>query len=260
MMKKLMRLVPVLVLSLIFCSCTSSEMNEKKDDATLSSKINITSYEEVSRTSASSHSELYLSDCSKQQMFDYFGEIVFNSEYGTGTGTSVKKWNVPIRYRIYGNATEKDLEVLTDLFAQLNSIEGFPGICAVDDEENLIISFLDAKDFNASFSDVINGEDAYGATEFWYYNDTNEIHTARIGYRTDVDQTVRVSILIEEIVNMLGVSDTEMREDSIVYQYSNDNTDLSDVDWVILKLLYHPQIKCGMDADGCNDILEKLYY
>ena len=115
-------------------------------------------------------------------------------------------------------------------------------------------------DFNISFSEFVKGEDAYGATEFWYYNDTNEIYTARIGYRTDVDQATRVSILIEEIINMLGVSDTEMREDSIVYQYSNDNTALSDIDWVILKLLYDPKIKCGMNTDSCNDILEKLYY
>ena len=259
-MKKHICLVLVLALSLIFGACTGSDTQEKKADTTLSSKKNTTSYEGASKTHTPSHSKLYLPNCSQQQMIDYFGEIVFNSEYGTGTSTSVKKWNVPIRYRIYGTATKKDLEVLTDLFAQLNKIDGFPGIYAADDEENLIISFLGVEDFNTSFSESVKGEDAYGATEFWYYNDTNEIYTARIGYRTDVGQATRVSILIEEIINMLGVSDTEMREDSIVYQYSNDNTTLSDIDWVILKLLYDPQIKCGMNADSCNDILKKIYY
>jgi hypothetical protein len=106
----------------------------------------------------------------------------------------------------------------------------------------------------------ITDEDAYAATEFWYYNATNEIHTARIGYRTDIDQSERISILIEEIVNMLGISDTELREDSIVYQYSNENTTLSDEDWVILKLLYDPRIKCGFNAQECSEIFGKLYY
>ena len=259
-MKKHICLVLVLSLSLFFGACTGLETQEKKDDTTLSSNKNTTLYEGASKTHTPSHSKLYLTNCSQQQMLDYFGEIVFNSEYGTGTSRSVKKWNVPIRYRIYGTATKKDLEVLTDLFAQLNKIDGFPGIYAADDEENLIISFLGVEDFNTSFSEFVKGEDAYGATEFWYYNDTNEIYTARIGYRTDVDQATRVSILIEEIINMLGVSDTEMREDSIVYQYSNDNTALSDIDWVILKLLYDTKIKCGMNADSCNDILKKIYY
>ena len=66
--------------------------------------------------------------------------------------------------------------------------------------------------------------------------------------------------MLEEIVNTLGITDTELREDSIVYQYSNDNLCLSDVDWLILKLLYHPRIECGMDADQCEAVIRELYY
>ena len=66
--------------------------------------------------------------------------------------------------------------------------------------------------------------------------------------------------LLEEVVNMLGISDTVLREDSIVYQYSNDNMALSDVDWVTLKLLYSSDIKSGMDAESCKAVIQKLYY
>lgn len=286
-MKKRICLAFVLVISLIFGACidsepkvessepkvessepkvessesetTDSESESKKDDSTESSSI-ITSDEEESKAPAPAHSELYLPNCSQQQMFDYFEEIVLRMEYGTGDSTVVQKWAEPLRYSILGTPTEKDLEVLTELFEQLNEVDGFPGIYAADGEQNLTICFLSKEDFNISFSDCINGEDAYGATQFWYYNDTNEIYTSRIGYRTDVDQATRVSILIEEIINTLGVSDTVLREDSIVYQYSNDNTALSDIDWVILKLLYNSKIKCGMNADSCNDIVKELYY
>lgn len=260
-MKKYICLLLVLALSLFFGACTGSEVEVNKDDTTLSANKTTTSYEEAPKTTTPSHSKWYLPNCSQQQMFDYFEEIVLHMEYSTGNSAVVQKWNGPLRYRINGTATKKDLEVLTDLFAQLNKVAGFPGIYAADGEqENLTISFLGPEDFNTSFSACINGEDAYGATEFWYYDDTNEIYTARIGYRTDVDQTTRVSILIEEIINTLGISDTVLREDSIVYQYSNDNTALSDVDWVILKLLYDPQIKCGMNTDSCRDVVKKLYY
>lgn len=260
-MKRHISLALALTLTLLFAACTNPEAEVKENESTLSSSETATSYEEVSSASTPSHSKLYLPNCSQQQMFDYFEEIVLNMEYSTGDSSVVQKWNEPLCYRIYGAATKKDLEVLTDLFEQLNKVEGFPGIYAADSEqENLTICFLEPEDFNNSFSSCINNEDAYGATEFWYYNATNEIYTARIGYRTDIDQATRVSILIEEVINMLGISDTVLREDSIVYQYSNDNTALSDIDWVILKLLYNPKIKCGMNADSCHEILRKLYY
>ena len=107
---------------------------------------------------------------------------------------------------------------------------------------------------------MLQGDYATGATQFWYYTDTNDIYTARIGYRTDISQAERNSILIEEIVNTLGITDTVLRTDSIVYQYSDENLALSDVDWIILKLLYDPAIRCGMDFDSCSRIIPELYY
>ena len=213
---------------------------------------------------APSHSELYLPECSQQQMQEYFEEVVLHMEYSDGTGVTslVQKWLEPLCYRIYGSPTREDIAVLEALFTQLNEIPGFPGIFEASDDtpENLTIHFMDADDFRVAFADCVNGEDAYGATQFWYYTATNEIYTANVGYRTDLDQLTRTSILLEEIINMLGISDTVLRTDSIVYQYSNDNTALSDVDWVIVKLLYNSAIECGMNADDCSAILQELYY
>ena len=215
-------------------------------------------------TTAPAHSALYLPEYAIQQVLEYFEEVVLHMEYtvGPGDATLVQKWKEPIHYHIYGNPTQEDLLVLTALFAQLNEIPGFPGIYAAADgeQENLTISFLDSKNFNIEFSALLNGEDAYGAAQFWYYTATNEIYTANVGYRTDIDQSSRTSVLIEEIINMLGVSDTVLRTDSIVYQYSNDNTALSEIDWLILKLLYDPAIQCGMDVDGCRTVIQELYY
>ncbi len=210
------------------------------------------------------HSQLYLPDYTAPQIWQYFQEVVLDMEYTDGAGdvTLVQKWTSPIRYRIYGTPTDEDYAVLTGLFAQLNAVPGFPGIYAAAEEEleNLTLSFLQPDEFRTQFSDVIHGEEAYGATQFWYYTATNEIYTARIGYRTDVDQNTRNSILIEEIINTLGISDTVLREDSIVYQYSNENTVLSDVDQIILQILYDPAIQCGMGAEDCAIVVQDLYY
>lgn len=200
----------------------------------------------------------YKSDgISSSQMFTYFSEIVNNAEYSDGSSVHqmVQKWTIPITYRIYGDPTEKDMEILLSFFDELNSIYYFPGIREVerDEEENLSIYFIDKNLFDITFGDVINHEDADGAAEYWFHTDTCEIYQGRIGYVTETEQSIRNSVLIEEIVNVLGLADTYMREDSIVYQYSSDILEPSKIDWIIIKALYHPLISPGMTAEECRN-------
>jgi len=279
MEKKLCVLVSLTV-ALLFCSCgdpgrkadsTIPTEYEEPGTETLVYETMMPTVMDVTETTPMTteptmplHSRLYLPAYTSQQILEYFEEVVLNVEYtdGTGNASLVQKWIAPVCYRVFGTPTEEDLLVLTALFTQLNEIEGFPGIypAAEDQVEQLRISFLEPDIFRDSYSSVVGGEDALGATQFWYYTDTNEIHSARIGYRTDIDQSTRNSVLVEEIINTLGISDTVLREDSVVYQYSNENTALSDIDWVILKLLYNPDVRCGMDAESCAAILQELYY
>lgn len=210
------------------------------------------------------HSALYLPQVSQEEMIRYFNEVVLSIEYSTGSGdpTLVQKWTCPIQYTISGDATQEDLVVLRSLFDALNEIEGFPGIYEATElsPANLTIHFMDSDALQLAFSDILHGEIADGAVQFWYHTDTNEIYSGRIGYRTDIDQSLRNSVLLEEIVNLLGLNDTILREDSIVYQYGSNITALSDVDWVILKLLYAQEILPGFSESQCRPILEQLYY
>jgi len=210
------------------------------------------------------HSELYLPDCTQEQMITYFEEVVLHAEYSTGSGDTslVQKWLLPICYQIEGNPTEEDVAILKELFAQLNELPDFPVFYEAEQPwmADLTIYFLEPEPFREMFSPMLNGDEANGAVQFWYYTATNEIHSANVGYRTDLDQRTRSSILLEEIVNMLGLSDTVLRKDSIVYQYSDNNMELSDIDWVILKMLYDPRIQCGMDFEDCKAVIQELYY
>lgn len=271
-MKNSLYFTLLLTVSLLFCAC-SREVPQ--DDSTLQT----TAEQQMEMTAAATEEVMetisitievtrpvfygtHNADYSAEEIWKYFEEVVLNTEYSSGTGNAqlVQKWMSPIHYRFFGTPTEEDLAVLDGLFAQLNQIPGFPGIheAAEGETEQLRISFLEPDVFRDSYSSVVDGEDANGAVEFWYYTDTNEIHSARIGYRTDIDQSLRNSILVEEIVNALGISDTVLREDSITYQYSDFNTVLSDVDWILLNLLYHPEIQCGMDAEACAAVVQQL--
>ena len=210
------------------------------------------------------HSALYREELDIEQVLTYFHEVANQMEYNDGTGdpSLIRKWLSPIVYRIHGTPTQEDLQILSEFCDRLNAIRGFPGIREAQEyePENLSLSFLDPDAFRENFSDVVHGEDAWGATQVWYYTDTNEIYTATIGYRTDIPQADRSSIILEEIVNTLGFSDSELRPDSIVYQHSNENPSLSDVDWLLLELLYHPDIDCAMDAQMCEKVIRDLYH
>ena len=218
----------------------------------------------VPATTAPLHSALYRESFDVEEVLTYFHEVTNQIEYTDDTGdpSLIQKWLSPLLYRIDGAPSEEDLRVLEEFCLQLNAVPGFPGIREAQEGEyeNLTLSFLDPDSFRARFSEVVHGEDAWGATQYWYDTDTNEIFSASIGYRTDIPQPDRSSIILEEIVNTLGISDSERRSDSIVYQHSNENLQLSDIDWLLLELLYHPDIAPAMDAEMCEKIIRDLYY
>ena len=267
-----MRKLLALILALALCGCAA----QVPETTTPVTTIPVTTVPEttipettvpettVPATTAPLHSALYREDFDVEEVLTYFHEVTNQIEYTDGTGdpSLIQKWLSPLIYRIDGAPTEEDLRVLEEFCLQLNAVPGFPGIREAQEGEfeNLTLSFLDPDSFRDRFSDVVHGEDAWGATQYWYYTDTNEIHTAAIGYRTDIPQADRSSIILEEFVNTLGISDSERRSDSIVYQHSNENLQLSDIDWLLLELLYHPDIAPAMDAEMCEKIIRDLYY
>ena len=207
------------------------------------------------------HSPLYIEDIAVEDVILYFNEVCLDSEFiNSGDPSFVQKWTSPILYSLDGNYTEEDLITL-NLFAMwLNSMEGFPGIspCENPDDANLQIYFCEQSEMVNRMGSNFQNMD--GAVTF-YYNGNNEIYDAIICYRTDIEQETRNSVILEEIYNGLGpIQDTVLRQDSIIYSEFSDPQWLSPMDELILRLLYHPDIQPGMDAQQCEQIIRQLYY
>lgn len=207
------------------------------------------------------HSPFYIPDIPVEDVILYFNEVALDSEIINGGDPSVvQKWVSPVYYTLDGEYTDEDIAVLESFTAWLNTVEGFPGIFETDDAfmANLRIFFVGSEDEMTA----IMGPDYYGmdgAVTFWYMD--NEIYDATICYRTDIPQYTRNSVIIEEIYNGLGpVQDTSLREDSIIYSGFSEPQQLSSVDELIIRLLYCPDIKVGMHADECAQIIRALYY
>ena len=206
------------------------------------------------------HSDLYIPDLDVEDVILYFNEVCLNAEYiNSGDPSFLQRWNAPISYRIHGDPTTEDLETIETFSAWLNVQFGFPGIYEAGDGEyaNLQIHFCSQQTLVDLMGDNHWGND--GAVTFWYQDDV--IYDAIICIRTDLNQHLRNSVILEELYNGLGpIQDTELRPDSLIYADFSEPQELTEIDELILKLLYHPDLKCGMNAEECEAVIRMLYY
>ena len=202
---------------------------------------------------------LILPGVSTEDVICYFNEVCLDAEYiHSGDPSRLQKWETPIHYWIYGTPTPGDLTAFAEFRDWLNTIDGFPGIKEAKEpnEVNLRIHFCSQEDMISLMGENFFGMD--GAVTFWY--DRDEIYDAVICIRTDLDQELRNSVILEELYNGLGpIQDTWLREDSIIYAGYSQPQSLTAVDELLLKLLYRPELQCGMDARECEILIRELY-
>ena len=206
------------------------------------------------------HSDFFISYVSPEEMVDYFNEVCLAAEFvNSGDASLLQRWEYPIYYQVYGEPTDKDLQVLNSMCQWLNTLEGFPGIYETTEtwQENYSIYFCSEDELINRMGDQYYGTD--GAFTFWYSD--NMIYDCTVCIRTDIDQEVRNSVILEEIYNSLGpAQDTDLRSESIIYAGFSIPQALHPIDEVILRLLYHPTLTCGMDASECEPLILALYY
>lgn len=206
------------------------------------------------------HSDLYIPGVDVEDVIVYFNEVCLDAEYSEGGDASLlQRWAEPIYYEIYGNFTEEDMITFGNMVAWLNTIDGFPGIFASSEPymTNLEIYFCSENELVERMGENYIGCD--GAVTFWYLE--NEIYNETICYRNDINQYTRNSVILEEIYNGLGpVQDTDLREDSLIYSGFSEPQWMTEIDELILKLLYNPLMEPGMNAAECETIIRQLYY
>ena len=259
------RIIPILLTILLLAGCTKTPTDvptpaDTTPTATEIPTVSATQPPTEAPTQAPTEipSSFLIPEVSVEDVILYFNEVCLDAEISNSGDPSVlQKWVAPIQYSIVGIPTEEDLETLKSFTQWLNTIEGFPGIHEADDSEsaNLRIHFCDQPEMINLMGNGFYGMD--GGVTFWYQDD--EIYDAMICYRTDLDQHLRNSVILEELYNGLGpIQDTALRSDSIIYAEFSEPQALTAMDELILRLLYHPDMKCGMSAAECEQIIRNL--
>ena len=191
-----------------------------------------------------------------QQVKDHFITCALGAEYGDSTPV-VKKWTEPLYYAYAGTPMEGDVEYLESFMAALNGIEGFPGIYpAGEHTPNLTIHFVNDE---AAMEAATGHTNLNGYASIWWYNGSYQIYQGDVYYLGTMPDYERKSVLIEELYQVMGIlNDTYSYPESLIYQYYTEADWPCALDWAIMQLLYHPDIRSGMSEDQCVEVIDKL--
>lgn len=216
-------------------------------------------------TAAVRHSPLWIEDLPVEDVITYFDEVALSSEYVNGEETnSLMRWEGEIRYALHGDYSQEDANWLDSIFSRLNEIEGFPGAVRVEEngvrDSNMDFYFCDRAEFHDRMYDSVPDDNADGATTY-SYNGANHIFSATICYWNGMRPEIRKSVMTEEIINSIGFSnDSTLRRSSVVYQYASDADEPDAIDWLLLRLIYAPQMRAGMRRAEAERVIRTLYY
>ena len=178
---------------------------------------------------------------------DYFVEVAFGPEFGSGV-REIRKWTQDVKIAVHGDPGPEDLAVLDDVIADLNQIIGTIEIEIVETGQNVDLHFAP----EARFSEIEPNYLPVNMGFFWvWWDGGGSISSSRILVSTTgISQSERNHIIREELTQSMGLmNDSFSYEDSMFYQGWTETQAYSEVDDLVIELLYLPQIQPGMDMD-----------
>lgn len=208
---------------------------------------------------------------SASYLVDSFVEIALRNEHDAKVGM-VRKWITPIRYHLVHHAPERELHerLLRTHFAHLAELTGL----AIGPAENAA---------QANFTVVLGGEETLKADLLQHFGwrsaqrreqffreaiclgvfksgKDGRIVGAAIIIPVDRARARRalVNCVVEELTQVMGLPNDSEKVFPSVFNDRSTDVYLSGLDVLLLKMLYDPRLKPGMDAQAARPVLETL--
>ena len=182
-----------------------------------------------------------------RKALELFHLCAFYPEYGPEEEQTLTRWETEIRIWTGGAPTREDLQVLDAFIAELGEkVPGLPGIRRVrqDTQSNIRGWFVPGYLLPHYIEGYVEGNWGF----FHTLHPSGRIVSGRIGIAADLtEQEDRNHLILEELVGALGLpGDHTLYTDSILYNGWTVTSSLSEVDWRMLNMLYHPAVHPGM--------------
>ena len=181
----------------------------------------------------------------QNRAMEYLSEIGFGVEYGS-TAPVLHQWIQDVKIRIHGSPTEADLQVVELVMLDLNSlIEGI-NLELVNEGANLEVYFAPESSFSTIDPTYVPVN--LGFFRVWFDSE-GAIQQGRVLIASDnITQSERSHLIREELTQSLGLfKDSWEYSDSVFYEGWTTTDKYSALDEETIRLLYHPQLKQGMD-------------
>lgn len=188
-----------------------------------------------------------------EDVYSHFERVGFGG--GTEDSPAISKWTTPIRLEVDGHPTDGDRQALGALTELLRAIPGMPEIAFVTEAGNFIIAFV-PKNEGKKIDSGYNGKDF--AQAFVRLDDAKP--SARLFIADEVvSQEDRDAALAALLFRGLGlIADPEQKYADSVLNGNAKAAQPSEQDWLMLKLLYCPEMTPGLKPADAMPVLRTL--
>jgi hypothetical protein len=200
----------------------------------------------------------------------FFDIVVFGSEVpGVAPAERVRKWTVPIRYKIAGTGVAEWRPVIQRHMATLTGLTGiaYQEIGPKDAGENLIIMLvprakmeeagaLVEKD-SAKLRAVLS--QTRGGCYFLSYSKEDRIVYAAVVANVEGPKPMLEKCLLEEMTQMMGLPNDSNEVSPSVFNDSERQMTLSPGDVAMVRALYDPALKPGTPRAEALAFVRKLF-
>ena len=209
----------------------------------------------------------YIPTAYESELIEYFEEIALKAEFDGNTNETIK-WNKPILlYVLKNKAYEKQMNAISRTINEINELatDGFKIELTEDKTRKNATLFLLSRDkveeLDSHFLEGIDGDFA-GLSEA-IYNWQNHITSAKIFIDIEESINVQESVILEEITQSIGLmNDSEKYPNSIFYEKQMEeninNDEYSCIDKDVIKLLYHPRMKSGLNNEQVKRVIKRI--
>ena len=184
----------------------------------------------------------------------------FSIEYSgsaTGSSSALTRWEKPIWIYMGGSATSDDRDQLNKFIMDIAThCPNMPNIRLASSEQdaNIVIWYCPLNEMYKHVDGYHEGNWGYFS---YNYNSANNMTGAKIAIASDKNNTAsKRHLLREELMGSFGLTNDHYDySDSILYGEWTTVEQLSEVDWLMLNMLYDPDLHCGTSASRAYDVL-----
>nr|WP_139709426.1 DUF2927 domain-containing protein [Aeromonas allosaccharophila] len=196
---------------------------------------------------------------SDSYLTESFMAIAMEREYGEAKQTRFARWQQPIRLQLINESGDKPLQadVVKVQAAHLARITGHP-ISMVTAKPNLTLIMTDYSKMKSWANRTMGGDPSVGMAlkeglclANFATNAKHEISRATIIIPVDYSRAKGrfLDCVVEEFTQVMGLPNDSDKVFPSIFNDNSIDSFLTGLDYVLLKMAYHPALKAGMSSD-----------